>query len=854
MAKKINAQLNRKRKSTAPMPSNDKLVKDLTRYGDRIIHLSDVLYYASERTVEQYKKMRMHPMCWLGLQFLKLGLSNIPFNVVYKEDEDIRLIAEKMLQRVWRRMIRDAFEKLDFGFKCMEIRYEYGSLKYRDEKDKEKVYTGHLFKQPRALDGETIEIVIEPGVGRLRGFRQDYTDDRLCLVDERKALIFTHNLESGNFYGTSALEPAFPYWYDANLNRQFHMRWLERKGTGFFKGFYPEGETETDSGVQDNQEIMLDLLDSIMEGNAIALPSDRNEETGELDWNIEFMSTEEMTDPFIERANYIDEMILKALVIPEKALTQGEVGARASIESFQDMFIQRKQDILDDTVDTIDKYFLPHFIELNFGADLDIHVEPGKLDDTSKSTAAMIVEKLLEQRRINIDIPWLETKTGIPIEEKEVQEIPEQFKNPNEIKPNEEETNERSGETQKAGEPKKGEKEEKEGKKEKEELADVNGRWRAFSKWDNQYNLSDLEAAIDTRKTQFVEDLTTELDSQFTRIKRYLDKTYNADGKSADVAKGVLIKRSPIRKLLKGYLGDIYKYSFEKMQAGVEGKYKFASTDSSNKMIGFRVGVTANKFATDLESELQYTINDGLSSLKSKPEMQDDLNLKIQKFLSTRLGNVAETELGFVLGKGVEDYISYNNKQVMKGLLDEKLEVMRVRYSAILDRHVCDYCRELDGLVTSVDSGVYRRYDTPAHYMCRCVWLPITRAEIENMNVLGTDISVNADGKPVTISDILSGKKFTVYGEGGLEDRKVGGKLVDLRTFSDPGNHMEIPIIRFYKEKETIVEKKEPNNTTIPIEVKIDMTDNKKDTPTKKIIKVVRDEKGNLSGGEIEEV
>ena len=57
------------------------LLKEITKYGTGGYILNDVLYYSSDRTVSQYKVMRRYPMCWLGLQFIKLGLENFPFTV-----------------------------------------------------------------------------------------------------------------------------------------------------------------------------------------------------------------------------------------------------------------------------------------------------------------------------------------------------------------------------------------------------------------------------------------------------------------------------------------------------------------------------------------------------------------------------------------------------------------------------------------------------------------------------------------------------------------------------------------------------------------------------------------------------
>jgi len=340
----------------------------------------------------------------------------VPFTITGNNQEAVAT-ATIVMRKIWKKLIGEATECLDYGFKAFEIRYKTGEINYTIE-DKEKNFKGILFKQPKGLDGETIKILIEKD-GSLRGFRQVIGLEQIdVLTEDRKCLLFTHNLESGQYYGMSALEPAYPFWYDANLNRRFHMRWLERKGTGFFKGLYPVGTSTTENGEKDNQDVILEILDNMVEGNVIAIPSQRDEH-GQLMWDVAFLNDNDKTDPFINRAKYIDEMILKALVIPEKALTQGEVGARASIEAFQDLFLQRKQAILDEIVNVINLYLLPHFVELNYGKNVELEIVPGRLADSTIETSAKIIQKLVEMDKVKVDKQWLVDRTGIPFDYKD---------------------------------------------------------------------------------------------------------------------------------------------------------------------------------------------------------------------------------------------------------------------------------------------------------------------------------------------------------------------------------------------------------------------------------------------------
>jgi len=690
---------------------NNNLLKEITQYTGRT-NLQNVLYYSSDRSISQYKLMRRYPMCWMGLQFIKLGLPDAAFTVVCSEKK-YESIIKVQLKKIWHKLVREATECLDFGFKAFENRYEYGSLFYNEEES----FSGILLRQPKGLDGESIEILVDAD-GSLKGFRQKVQGKNIdVLVAERKCLLFTHNLESGQYYGMSALETAYPFWYDAVLNRQFHMRWLERKGTGFFKGLYPAGKTDD----VDNQDIMLSLLDNLIDGNVIALPSGRDDK-GQLFWDVSYLSTDDKTDPFIERAKYIDEMILKALVIPEKALVQGEIGARASIEAFQNMFIQRKQAILNEIVDTINRYLLPHFIELNFGKNINVQIIASRLSDNAQEVAGLIVQKLLEKDKIEINKSWLVEKTGVPI-----------IDNDSDISA--------SSKTEKMSNIYDNEHVNK-----KEETSE----WRELNSLEKKYNLVGIDNYIDKRQMQFLEAMKEELKLQIERIKRYIDKNYDINN-YIKIVDEIEIKKSPIRRIIKDYLNDINEYVMKNFNEVLQ----VWMAENVNAYIGFRVDVVTNKLVTDLEAALKLQIGNDIAAAKSKLEVIDNIsNITLETFVTSRMPVIAETEVGFILNRTVDDYIKTNHDAVKKGLIDEIKKIERVRYSAIMDNKVCAYCRKMDGIVVEAGSAVYYRFTPPIHYNCRCIWLPITAEEIADPRAEYTDLTLNNKGRPVTVDDV----------------------------------------------------------------------------------------------------
>lgn len=718
------------------------LYQDITKYSYWMT--AGQLPYTSDRSISNYKKMRYHPMCKLGLNFTILGLTEIPW-IVKCTDEEIAAIVDKMLSRIWRQLLREGFECLDYGFKPMEIRYEPGTLKYKVGDDKkERSFSGILLKQPKALDPEYIRILVEED-GSLKGFKQDFTTKEV-LVKDKKCLVFVNNFESGNYYGISSFESVYSMWYISSINMQFHTRWLERKGTGLFVGRYPAGKQ--DDGT-DNSDVMNDLLDSIMEGTTVALPSGYDEHGNPL-WDIYLLDSEDKTDAFIQFHEYLDKMILRGLVIPERALTQGEIGARSSVEAFSSIFNERRQDILNTMVNYISKYLVKNFVELNWGTEVEVEVCAGKIDDDSKQNAYKIIEKLVEQSQIEIEHKWLAEKTGIPIKEpEEALGMIDKFQKEMEAK--------KSKPTPKgenpAGEEVPDEEEETPELSEhihKEKLAE--DRWNNMTARERKFDLAAVGNFLDKKSAEFQDSLKSVLTTQKDRIKTYLQKNIGG-GKPWDVANEISIFVNPLKRLYKDFLTEVYDYAFTKFQQGTENRVYFAE---QGPFISFRSSLSSQKLGNDLETAIKYGIADGIARGLSEAEIIANFEQTYNEFLSARIGTIAETEVGFTLDKANELYIMANHKGVKNGSIPADKKVARMQYTAILDGVVCPLCEKMNGMVVTTDSPIYRRYSPPLHYMCRCIWMPITQGEVDDPRVANTDLTNDPfTGKPYIYEGLI---------------------------------------------------------------------------------------------------
>lgn len=764
------------------------LYKDITKYSYWMT--TGELPYLSDRTIANYKKMRYHPMCTLGVNFTVLGLTEVP-RIVKCEDEEIQVICDTMLGRIWKQLLREGFESLYYGFKPFELRYEPGALKYRlPDDEKERKFDGILLKQPKALDPEHIRIMVDD-TGTLTGFKQDFSTQEVKVKD-KKCFIITHNYESGNYYGISALEPIYSMWYISSINMQFHTRWLERKGTGLFLGRYPVGKQ--DDGT-DNSSVMTEILDSIMEGTTIALPAGYDD-GGRPMWDITILDPGDKTDAFIQFHEYLDKMILRGLVIPERALTQGEVGARASVEAYTDVFMNRKQDVLDNVVDHINRYLLPNFVKLNWGDDVEVTVSAGKIGDDSKANAYKLVEKLVEKDKINIDRDWLSEKTGIPIEEPEEIGLPEGAEPMSAVndtllskvsgikaavaagtstyesavsmlmtiygfdKTTAESMLGKSVEELKTSTtvkekikevPEKDEKKMSEHRHEHKHLGE--DRWATASERVKRFDLADTATYLDQQSAKFQKLLADELAYQKGRIKAYLEKNIG-NGNAWDVADNIEIKPQKIARVYQEILNDVFRYSYNKTKRVIEQREEMGK---EKQFIGFRTRLSSKKMTNDLETALKHAVAEAIDRGASNAQVLEAFNTAYDSFMVSRPAVIAETEIGFAFGRSNLMYMLDNWAEVDRGEIPPEKKIERMEYTAILDDKVCDLCEELDGIVVEADSAVMQKYSPPLHFFCRCIWMPITQEEIDDPRVANTDLTINdSTGRPYTVDSLTA--------------------------------------------------------------------------------------------------
>ena len=77
-----------------------------------------------------------------------------------------------------------------------------------------------------------------------------------------------------------------------------------------------------------------------------------------------------------------------------------------------------------------------------------------------------------------------------------------------------------------------------------------------------------------------------------------------------------------------------------------------------------------------------------------------------------------------------------NNKRIAD-CMDSDVSgfVIGVQYSAICDSRSCSFCKNHNGESLKIDDPRIKENTPPIHLGCRCIWVPITKLELEREKI-----------------------------------------------------------------------------------------------------------------------
>lgn len=376
----IKALINENKvlKETGSTRSENPDLSDLTRHGDswaqNMMYRYLGQYNPDEIPLQTYDRMRWDGQLRLGLMTIKLPIMSRNFWVSC-EDKDIRAFVQQNLKEIWRSYIKSTLSALDFGFAPHEKVWMVAE-NYRVYNKELKVdYTKDLFKYKTIKDLCQKTVTMEyADKMKFNGFWQNKNRANQVYIKPEKAFVFTHDKEWGNIYGWSRMKPAYDYWYVYWVLDAWHQRWLQKRGIPPVVVKYPVGKSQINTSgapvYKDNADIARDAAKSMQPDSIVTLPSDEiKTQSGRTGgWSVETFQDTTRIDAFVEAKEQLDIRKLRAILVPERAITQDtSTGSFKMAESHLWIMMETLKGLIGDIADHTNEYIVPQLVSYNFG-------------------------------------------------------------------------------------------------------------------------------------------------------------------------------------------------------------------------------------------------------------------------------------------------------------------------------------------------------------------------------------------------------------------------------------------------------------------------------------------------------
>jgi len=332
------------------------------------------------------------------------------------EDEEKRKFIEQMFEPLRHRILESAmFGGIDFGWQGYEKVFDVVDGRQQ------------LVKLKPLLQDITI-ILIDEKTGAFAGFKQDQFELPL-----ENCLLISFRVEGTMWYGNSLLENARAQYNDWDENNETAKVYDQKVAGAHIVVKYPQEMiiTKPDgtdiTGYEAAQQIVTDLENN----GSIAVPNTLDSET-DIGWCIDILEDQgKRTTDFVSRAKYLDSCIVRALLLPERAILEGEFGTKAEAKTHAEIAVTHMELIHQSITEIINWHVVDQVLEMNFGEEAkgSVKIIPAPLVDDRRKLIESLYVKVLQNPQAAIaeysswDLPKLRDLFGIPANLSEHTEI-----------------------------------------------------------------------------------------------------------------------------------------------------------------------------------------------------------------------------------------------------------------------------------------------------------------------------------------------------------------------------------------------------------------------------------------------
>lgn len=195
------------------------------------------------------------------------------------------------------------------------------------------------------------------------------TTGQAVVIPAENSLWYSLLMENGDYYGRKLLKPAFPAYYFSQLIHLFSNRYYERYGepTPVGRANFDDEVLLSDETTVNGKKAMETMLLSLRNRSVLVLPSDRDPDTKEYEYDIQYLQSEMRGADFERYLSRLDEEMSLALFTPILLFRTADVGSYNLGNIHQQVFQQMLNSIAGDMQEYIDNYVVDRLRVFNFG-------------------------------------------------------------------------------------------------------------------------------------------------------------------------------------------------------------------------------------------------------------------------------------------------------------------------------------------------------------------------------------------------------------------------------------------------------------------------------------------------------
>jgi hypothetical protein len=346
---------SKKKKGPKPVLSEKTIYGgQLNNFGLQIV--SDLGFYDPDViTYEIKEKMSKDPTIALGLNIIKCTIAGLNWRIDC-EDEEQRNFLTTQIKKIYRKSVFPLTDAVRLGNAVGE--------KVWDNVDGDWVLSKIKFINP-----VTYRMLIDLKGNFAGVIQRQNGEDKKVLPN--KLVLYSHDIQFGNWYGNSRLKNCYPAWYWSSVLTQFMLRYFERRAVPLTIVRAPPGKRTDQTGAQvDNLEHVLKIGQAAVSSSVVALPKEFDKNNNDL-WGLEQVKDEQRGDMFMQILDFFDSRKLRGIFIPDKMGLASDgskhVASGAGAGDTLDVFIMSEQALANDLEDVYNEQIIPDLQKYNFG-------------------------------------------------------------------------------------------------------------------------------------------------------------------------------------------------------------------------------------------------------------------------------------------------------------------------------------------------------------------------------------------------------------------------------------------------------------------------------------------------------